>query len=102
MSSVFIPDNGILPHCEPSIITSPDNDLKITSSMVITAIKSLKNSTSIGLEGFSNNFVNSIACHLASPRSKIFSLFLQQSYCPIDWKPHVSFLLIKIKVKSPM
>ena len=54
--------------------------------MVITAIKSLKNSTSIGSDGFSNNFVKSIACYLATPLSKIVNLFLQQSYCPFDWK----------------
>ena len=71
-SSVFIPDNGLLPHCEPSIITSPDGGLKITSSMVITAIKSLKHPIRIGSDGFSNNFVKCIACHLATPRLKIF------------------------------
>ena len=56
-SSAFIPNNDILPHCGPSIITSPDDGLKITSSMVNNVIKSLKNLTSIWSEGFSNNFV---------------------------------------------
>ena len=65
--------------------------------MAITAFKSLINLTSIESESFSNNL------HvIKSPHCKYLLIcFCSNATVFLIGKLHVSFLLIKVKVKSP-
>ena len=84
-SSVFIKDNGILPHFQPNCNS---NLCTFTCSVndVIKIVKSLKNDSSSGLDNFTPFFLKNILAYIANPLNKLFNVSLDEGKIPEDWK----------------
>jgi hypothetical protein len=83
-SSVYIPDNNIMPVFSSRTEKSLEN-VKITAYMVYNILSHLKPSLSSGPDNIPNVLLKNCCVSLAEPLRKIFEISLQTNTLPKDW-----------------
>ena len=84
-ASVFIKDDGCLPHFSPNCNSELLN-FTCSAKDVILAIKSLDGSSSPGIDNFTPFFLKNILAQIANPLTVLFNRSLSEGKIPQDWK----------------
>ena len=84
--SVYITDDGQIPHYDQKIAQNSLTDITISHNDVYQAIKNLKTHSSPGPDKIPPKFIKQIACHITAPLTIIFKKSVAQGCIPESWK----------------
>ena len=84
--SVYITDDGQVPHCAQKIAPNSLTDITITHDDVYQAIKNLKTHSSPGPDKIPPMFIKRIGCHIVAPLTILFKQSLAHGSLPEAWK----------------
>ena len=84
--SVYVIDDGQIPHCEQKIAPNSLTDITITHDDVYQTIKNLKTHSSPGPDKIPPMFIKRIGCHIVAPLTTLFKQSLAQGSLPDSWK----------------